>query len=143
MSVTTAIGTSIPSSRPVELLCRLDRCPDPDCPGHHKTRSPETEVTIALPRWAIGWDVLWDWSSPLFAPHGDPLDPIRTPGRLRDRSSPTLIHQYIPMVPGHARGAAARPQSLRRHYAATAEDHPLRSHGLDRVGAHQTLERRR
>ena len=22
---------------PVELLCRLDHCPDPDCPGHAKT----------------------------------------------------------------------------------------------------------
>ena len=43
---------------PVELLCRLDRCPDPDCPGHSKTKSPETEVTLALPKWAIGWDVL-------------------------------------------------------------------------------------
>src|SRR6266404_6598339 len=30
---------------------------DPDCPGHTKTKSPETEVTIALPKWAIGWDV--------------------------------------------------------------------------------------
>src|SRR3954454_21694359 len=42
---------------PVELLCRLDHCPDPDCPGHAKTKSPETEVTLALPKWAIGWDV--------------------------------------------------------------------------------------
>src|SRR3954465_9356612 len=42
---------------PVELLCRLDRCPDPHCPGHAKTKSPETEVTLALPKWAIAWDV--------------------------------------------------------------------------------------
>ena len=42
---------------PVELLCRLDHCPDPHCPGHTKTKSPETEVTIALPKWAIAWDV--------------------------------------------------------------------------------------
>ena len=43
---------------PVELLCRLDRCPDPTCPGHSKTKSPELEITIALPKMAIGWDVL-------------------------------------------------------------------------------------
>jgi hypothetical protein len=42
---------------PVELLCRLDHCPDPTCPGHFKTKSPELEITIALPKMAIGWDV--------------------------------------------------------------------------------------
>ena len=42
---------------PVELVCKLNHCPDPTCPGHAKTKSPELEVTIALPKWAIGWDV--------------------------------------------------------------------------------------
>ncbi len=43
---------------PVELVCKLDHCPDPTCLGHCVTKSPELEVTIALPKWAIGWDVL-------------------------------------------------------------------------------------
>ncbi|HEV3029889.1 MAG TPA: hypothetical protein VG457_20085, partial [Planctomycetota bacterium] len=42
---------------PVELICKLNHCPDPHCPGHTKTRSPELEITIAPPYWAIGWDV--------------------------------------------------------------------------------------
>ena len=42
---------------PVQLVCKLNHCPDPACPGHAKTKSPELEVTIALPKWAIGWDV--------------------------------------------------------------------------------------
>lgn len=42
---------------PVELVCKLNHCPDPHCPGHATTTSPEVEVTIALPKWAIGWDV--------------------------------------------------------------------------------------
>ena len=42
---------------PVELVCKLNHCPNPDCPGHAKTKSPEMEATIALPAWAIGWDV--------------------------------------------------------------------------------------
>ena len=42
---------------PVELVCKLNHCPDPHCPGHAKTKSPELEVTIAPPSWAIGWDV--------------------------------------------------------------------------------------
>src|SRR4051794_38844798 len=42
---------------PVQLICKLNHCPDPACPGHTKTRSPEIEITLALPQMAIGWDV--------------------------------------------------------------------------------------
>jgi hypothetical protein len=42
---------------PVQLVCKLNHCPDPYCPGHTKTKSPEIEATIALPFWIIGWDV--------------------------------------------------------------------------------------
>src|SRR5512142_1455187 len=30
---------------PVELLCRLNHCPDPDCPGHARIKSPGCEPT--------------------------------------------------------------------------------------------------
>jgi hypothetical protein len=42
---------------PVQLICKLNHCPDPACPGHAKTKSPEREITLALPQVAIGWDV--------------------------------------------------------------------------------------
>jgi hypothetical protein len=42
---------------PVEMVCKLNHCPDPKCSGHAKTKSPEVEITIALPKMAIGWDV--------------------------------------------------------------------------------------
>jgi hypothetical protein len=42
---------------PVQLICKLNHCPDPACPGHAKTMSPEFEITLALPQVAIGWDV--------------------------------------------------------------------------------------
>src|SRR3954467_6250620 len=42
---------------PVQLICKLNHCPDPTCPGHARTKSPELEITIALPQVAIGWDV--------------------------------------------------------------------------------------
>ena len=42
---------------PVQLICKLNHCPDPACPGHAKTKSPELEMTIALPQVAISWDV--------------------------------------------------------------------------------------
>jgi hypothetical protein len=43
---------------PVELVCKLNDCPDLTGPGHAATKSPEREVALALPKWAIGWDVL-------------------------------------------------------------------------------------
>jgi hypothetical protein len=42
---------------PVQLICKLNHCPDRACPGHARTKSPELEITIALPQVAIGWDV--------------------------------------------------------------------------------------
>jgi hypothetical protein len=42
----------------VELVGKLNHGPDPTCPGPARTRSPELEVAIALPNWAIGWDLL-------------------------------------------------------------------------------------
>ena len=42
---------------PVELLLRLVRCPQRQCPGRGRTYSPETETAVAMPRWALGWDV--------------------------------------------------------------------------------------
>lgn len=42
---------------PMHLVCGLRHCPDEACPGFHKTVSPEREIGIALPYWAIGWDV--------------------------------------------------------------------------------------
>jgi hypothetical protein len=42
---------------PVELLCKLARCPDPTCPAHAHTLSPHAEAQLTLPWWTIGWDV--------------------------------------------------------------------------------------
>ena len=54
---------------PVELICKLNHCPDRNCPGHAKTKSPEQESMIALPHWAIGWDVLCWIGQRRFARH--------------------------------------------------------------------------
>ena len=35
---------------PVKLICKLNHCPDPDCPGHAKTKSPELEASIGAAR---------------------------------------------------------------------------------------------
>ena len=40
-----------------QLVCKLVHCPNPDCVGRHRTFSPQSELGIAPPFWATGWDV--------------------------------------------------------------------------------------
>jgi len=54
---------------PVELVCRLAHCSDPDCPARGQTLSPATELTFTLPRWLIGWDVFCWMGHRRFARH--------------------------------------------------------------------------
>lgn len=42
---------------PWHLTCRLVHCADVRCPGRHQTISPESELSITMPHWGIGWDV--------------------------------------------------------------------------------------
>jgi len=102
---------------PVPLVCKLDRCPDPRCPGHAATKSPEAEPTIALPGWAIGWDVFCWVGHRRFARHWS-IPQIRT--ELRDTYAIALSEGTIA---GYTRRyqamLAARhqdPEALRRHY---------------------------
>jgi hypothetical protein len=108
---------------PVQLVCKLDRCPDPRCPGHAATKSPEVEPTIALPGWAIGWDVFCWVGHRRFARHWA-IPQIR--GELLDTYAIALSENA---VAGYTRRyqamLAARqqdPEALRRQY-----------HGVDRL----------
>ena len=124
---------------PVELVCKLNHCPDPACPGHAHTKSPELEVTIALPKWAIGWDVLcWighrrcsrHWSIPqiraeLWDAYGIALS--------ADSLARYLRHYQIML--------AARqedPAALRRQYQGV-EEIILSIDGLQPEKGHETL----
>ena len=124
---------------PVELLCRLDHCPDPDCPGHTKTKSPETEVTIALPKWAIGWDVFC-WIGHRRCSRHMAIPLIRS--ELLDdhgiKLSETAIDQYIRRYQVMLAARQQDPESLRRQYAATAEI-ILCIDGLQPEKGHETL----
>jgi hypothetical protein len=124
---------------PVELLCRLDHCPDPDCPGHAKTKSPETEVTLALPKWAIGWDVFC-WIGHRRCSRHMAIPLIRS--ELLDdygiKLSETAIDQYIRRYQVMLAARQQDPESLRRHYAATVEI-ILCIDGLQPEKGHETL----
>lgn len=108
---------------PVQLICKLDRCPDPCCPGHHKTVSPEAEAAIALPGWAVGWDVFCWVGHRRFARHWS-IPQIR--GELLDSYSIALSENAVADYTRRYQAMlAARQQDLevlRRHY-----------HGVDRL----------
>jgi hypothetical protein len=124
---------------PVELVCKLNHCPDPTCPGHATTKSPELEVTIAQPKWAIGWDVFcWighrrcsrHWAiSQIQSELFDSYDI-----KLSEDSLARYIHHYQIML-------AARqedPEALRRQYEAIDEI-ILSIDGLQPEKGHETL----
>jgi hypothetical protein len=123
----------------VQLICKLNHCPDRACPGHARTKSPELEITIALPQVAIGWDVFC-WIGHRRCSRHMAIPTIRSELlddyaiRLSESAIETYIRRYQVML-------AARqhdPESLRRHYAATAEL-ILSIDGLQPEKGHETL----
>ena len=124
---------------PVELVCKLNHCPDPGCPGHTKTKSPELEAMIAPPNWAIGWDVFcWighrrcsrHMAIPLI--QSELLDDYAI--KLSDDAIAKYIQRYQVML-------AARQQdreALRRQYESVAEI-ILSIDGLQPEKGHETL----
>ena len=124
---------------PAHLVCKLNHCPDPNCPGHRKTVSPEAEATITMPYWVLGWDVFcWighrrfarHWSVPQI--RGEMLDTYKIP--LSDDAIEKYIHRYQAML-------AARQQDddrLREEYRS-ADPLILSIDGLQPEKGHETL----
>lgn len=124
---------------PVELVCKLNHCPKPGCPGHAKTKSPELEVTIALPKWAIAWDVLcWighrrcsrHWSIPQI--QSELWDQYHV--KISFDSIVWYIQRYQTMLAARQEDA----ETLRREYQAV-ETIILSIDGLQPEKGHETL----
>jgi hypothetical protein len=124
---------------PVELVCKLNHCPDRDCPGHAKTKSPEHEALIAPPHWAIGWDVFcWIGHRRCARHFSIPL--IRS--ELRDAHAISLsedaIAQYIQRYQAMLAARQQDPEVLRQHYESLDEI-VLAIDGLQPEKGHETL----
>jgi hypothetical protein len=124
---------------PVELVCKLNHCPDPRCPGHTKTKSPEIEASIAPPHWAIGWDVFcWvghrrfsrHWAIPQI--RDELLDAHRI--KLSDDAISNYIHRYQVMLAARQQD----PEVLRRQYESV-DELILTIDGLQPEKGHETL----
>ncbi len=124
---------------PVHLVSKLNHCPDPRCPGHRKTKSPEFEPMIALPGWGIGWDVFcWighrrfsrHWSIPLI--RGELLDSFAID--LTEPGIANYIRRYQTMLAARQQD----PEALRRHYHGV-DSIILSIDGLQPEKGHETL----
>ena len=54
---------------PTQVVNRLVRCPDTSCQSRGRTFSPDAELSISMPRWWMGWDVLCWLGHRRFARH--------------------------------------------------------------------------
>ncbi len=124
---------------PVHLVCKLNHCPDPRCPGHAKTKSPEIEPTIALPGWGIGWDVFCWIGHRRFSRHWS-IPQIR--GELHDSFAIDLtepgIANYIRRDQTMVAARQQDPGALRQHYHQT-DALILSIDGLQPEKGHETL----
>jgi hypothetical protein len=124
---------------PVELICKLNHCPDPTCPGHAQTRSPELEITIAPPHWAIGWDVFCWIGHRRFSRHS-PISQIQADLRddyqikLSDDAIAKSIRRYQVMLAARQQD----PEAIRCHYESV-DQIILSIDGLQPEKGHETL----
>jgi hypothetical protein len=124
---------------PVHIVSKLNHCPDPRCPGHPKTKSPEIEPTIALPGWGIAWDVFCWIGHRRFSRHWS-IPQIRA--ELHDVFAVDLaatgianyIHRYQVMLAARQQD----PESLRQRYHGV-DSLILSIDGLQPEKGHETL----
>src|SRR3989475_4668317 len=124
---------------PTQVVNRLVRCPDASCASRGRTFSPEAELSLSMPRWCIGWDVLcWlghrrfarHWSVPQLRLELQDTHQIR----LSDDAIENYIGQYQTML-------AARQQDPAHLAAAYREigSLVLTIDGLQPEKGHETL----
>jgi hypothetical protein len=124
---------------PLELVCKLAHCPDPNCPDHHRTHSPLAEAQITLPWWLIAWDVFcWlgfrrfarHWSIPQL--QAELLDSYHI--RLSDDAIANYLTRYRCMVAARHQDATLLAQAYRGIDALV-----LTIDGLQPEKGHETL----
>ncbi len=124
---------------PTQVVNRLVRCPNASCETRGCTFSPEAELSLSMPRWCIGWDVLcWlghrrfarHWSVPQLRLELQDTHQIR----LSDDAIENYIGQYQTML-------AARQQDPERLAEAYKDSEALvlTIDGLQPEKGHETL----
>ncbi len=125
--------------KPVCYVLKVVHCPNRRCPNHRRTFGPETELTLAMPWWSIGWDVFCWLGHRRFARHwsvpqlrAELVDSYKI--ELSEDAIEDYLQRYQCMV-------AARQQDfalLQEEYAKTREV-VLSIDGLQPEKGHETL----
>ena len=124
---------------PTQVVNRLVRCPDPTCDSRGQTFSPEAELSISMPRWCIGWDVLCWLGHRRFARHWSvPQLRLELKDTHQIRISDDAIARYIGL---YQTMLAARQQDPARLAEADKEIEAvvLTIDGLQPEKGHETL----
>ena len=122
-----------------KIVCRLVKCIDRTCPGHHRTVSPEAELAICLPRSIFGWDVFCWIGHRRFSRHWS-VPQIR--GELQDsyqiRVSDDAIEDVIARYQAIVAAREQDPERLAEIYH-DVDDVVLSIDGLQPEKGHETL----
>ena len=81
---------------PTQIVNRLVHCPEPSCESRECPFSPEGELSISMPRWCMGWDVLCWLGHRRFARHWSvPQLRLELKDTHQIRLSDDAIERYI------------------------------------------------
>jgi len=124
---------------PTQVVNRLVRCPDPPCDSRGQTFSPAAELSLSMPRWCIGWDVLCWLGHRRFARHWSvPQLRAELQGtyaiRLSDDALASSLGRYQTMLAARQQD----PERLADAYRAIASL-VLTIDGLQPEKGHETL----
>ena len=124
---------------PVEMVCKLNHCPDVACLGHAKTISPELEITIALPKMAIGWDVFCWIGHRRFSRHWSITQiQFELSDQYHINISDDFIGRYIQSYQVMLAARQEDPETLQQQYKSSDEI-ILCIDGLQPEKGHETL----
>jgi hypothetical protein len=124
---------------PTQVVNRLVRCPDRSCASRGRTFSPEAALSLSMPRWCMGWDVLCWLGHRRFARHWS-VPQLRA--ELQDthqiRLSDDALAHYVGLYQTMLAARQQDPQRLTEVYRDIAAL-VLTIDGLQPEKGHETL----
>jgi hypothetical protein len=124
---------------PTQVVNRLVRCPDASCARRGRTFSPEAALSLSMPRWCIGWDVLCWLGHRRFARHWSvPQLRLELKDTHQIRVSDDAIARYIGLYQTMLAARQQEPERLAEAYKEI-EALVLTIDGLQPEKGHETL----
>src|SRR5256885_590688 len=124
---------------PTQVVNRLVRCPDASCESRGRTFSPEAALSLSMPRWCRGWEVLCWLGHRRFARHWSvPQRRLELQDTHQIRLSDDAIENYIGQYQTMLAARQQDPERLAEAYT-DIEALVLTIDGLQPEKGHETL----